>query len=188
MISFAVCSSSPLQPGSHWVADSVSASRESHLSEDLSEPFPGVPLSSWLSSPTWEAVSWSVTGFSLLPPLPCPRLEDHGVPHKWLSPGLMSQCLHIQFSMFCKGFWKRSLYYIWNGRGHFERVFCPRLKSWSYCRVMLTIKAPKNTPCYARSALLITESYLWWLHSHGRFSHHNPIAVCNKHIMHIYLL
>jgi len=60
-------SSSPLQPGSHWVADSVSASRESHPSEDLSEPFPGVPLSSWLSSPTWEAVSWSVIGI-LAPP------------------------------------------------------------------------------------------------------------------------
>ena len=103
-------SSSPLQPGSHWVADSVAASRESHPSEDLSEPFPGVPLSSWLSSPTWGAASWSVTGFSLLPPLPCPRLEDHGVPHKWLSPGLMSQCLHIQFSMFSRGLRKRSLY------------------------------------------------------------------------------
>ena len=34
-------------------------------------------------------------------------LEDHGVPHKWLSPGLMSQCLHIQFSMFCRGFRKK---------------------------------------------------------------------------------
>ena len=29
-------------------------------------------------------------------------LEDHGVPHKWLSPGLMSQCLTIQFSMFSR--------------------------------------------------------------------------------------
>ena len=94
-------SSSPLQPGSHWVADSLSASRESPPSEDLSEPFPGVPLSSWLSSPTQGAALWSVTGFSLLPPLP-QGLEDHGVPHKWLSPGLMSQCLHIQFSMFSR--------------------------------------------------------------------------------------
>ena len=34
-------------------------------------------------------------------------LEDHGVPHKWLSPGLMSQCLHIQFSMFSRGFRKK---------------------------------------------------------------------------------
>ena len=114
-------SSSPLQPGSHWVADSVSASRESHPSEDLSEPFPGVPLSSWLSSPTWEAISWSVTGFSLPPPLPCPRLEDHGVPHKWLSPGLMSQCLTIQFSMFSRGLWKRSLYLYME----FRRLFWP---------------------------------------------------------------
>ena len=29
-------------------------------------------------------------------------LEDHGVPHKRLSPGLMSQCLLIQFSMFSR--------------------------------------------------------------------------------------
>ena len=95
-------SSSPLQPGRHWVADSVSASRESHPSEDLSEPFPGVPLSSWLSSPTWEAVSRSVTGFSL-------SLSYFKRVTAYLtsgsSSGLMSQCLAIQFSMFNKGFW-----------------------------------------------------------------------------------
>ena len=28
------------------------------------------------------------------------------VPHKWLSPGLMSQCLHIQLSMYSRGFQK----------------------------------------------------------------------------------
>ena len=119
-------SSSPLQPGSHWVADSLSASRESHPSEDLSEPFPGVPLSSWLSSPTWEAVSWSVTGFSLLPPLPN-GLEDHGVPHKWLSPGLMSQCLHIQFSMFSRDLYFRPLLYM-KWERPFWKVFLPQIE------------------------------------------------------------
>ena len=28
------------------------------------------------------------------------------VPHRWLSPGLMSQCLHIQLSMYSRGFRK----------------------------------------------------------------------------------
>ena len=28
--------------------------------------------------------------------------KGHRVPHKWLSPGLMSQCLHIQFSRFMR--------------------------------------------------------------------------------------
>ena len=36
--------------------------------------------------------------------------EGHRVPHRWLSPGLMSQCLTIQFSMFSRGLRKRSLY------------------------------------------------------------------------------
>ena len=52
---------------------------------------------------------WS--GFSLLPPLP-DRLEDHGVPHKWLSPGLMSQCLAIQFSRCMREFRKDPSTYI----------------------------------------------------------------------------
>ena len=34
------------------------------------------------------------------------------VPHKWLSPGLMSQCLHIQFSMSSRGFQKDPSTYI----------------------------------------------------------------------------
>ena len=43
---------------------------------------------------------------------PCLGLEDHGVPHKWLSPGLMSQCLAIQFSRFMREFRKDPSTYI----------------------------------------------------------------------------
>ena len=38
--------------------------------------------------------------------------EGHRVPHKWLSSGLMSQCLLIQFSMFSRVAPKKPLYYI----------------------------------------------------------------------------
>ena len=85
-----------------------------------------------------------MTGFSLLPPLPN-GLEDPGEPHKRLSPGLMSQCLHIQLSMYSRGFRKDPSTIYEMGEAIFKRVCCPRLKSWPYCRVMLTIKAPKNT-------------------------------------------
>ena len=50
--------------------------------------------------------------------------EGHRVPHRWLSPGLMSQCLHIQFSMFSRGFQKDpSTIYV---RGKAKK--CPPLK------------------------------------------------------------
>ena len=57
--------------------------------------------------------------------------EGHRVPHKWLSPGLMSQCLHIQFSMFSRGFRKDPSTYIWSLEGHFaplpeKKIFCCR--------------------------------------------------------------
>ena len=53
------------------------------------------------------------------------------VPHKWLSPGLMSQCLLIQFSMFSRGFRKDPSTYIWSLEGHFaplpeKKIFCCR--------------------------------------------------------------
>ena len=44
-----------------------------------------------------------MTGFSLI--LLNVR-ESHRVPHKWLSSGLMSQCLAIQLSMYSRGFQK----------------------------------------------------------------------------------
>ena len=50
--------------------------------------------------------------------------KGHRVPHKWLSPGLMSQCLHIQFSMFSRGLKKDpSTIYV---RGKAKK--CPPLK------------------------------------------------------------
>ena len=57
--------------------------------------------------------------------------KGHRVPHKWLSPGLMSQCLHIQFSMFSRGFRKDPSTYIWSLEGHFaplpeKKIFCCR--------------------------------------------------------------
>ena len=53
------------------------------------------------------------------------------VPHRWLSPGLMSQCLLIQFSMFSRGFRKDPSTYIWSLEGHFaplpeKKIFCCR--------------------------------------------------------------
>ena len=57
--------------------------------------------------------------------------KGHRVPHKWLSPGLMSQCLLIQFSMFSRGFRKDPSTYIWSLEGHFaplpeKKIFCCR--------------------------------------------------------------
>ena len=141
-------SSSPLQPGRHWVADSLSASRESHPSEDLSEPFPGVPLSSWLSSPTWEAVSWSVTGFSLS--LPYFRRVTAYLTSGYHQDWCLSACI---FSFQCSAEVSEkdpSTYINWEGRflHHFGAVFEKFLRKFVFCRIMRTENTVFDVPLW----------------------------------------
>ena len=56
--------------------------------------------------------------------------EGHRVPHKWLSPGLMSQCLHIQFSMFSRGLPKKIPLLISTGRADFYTTLGLFLKNF----------------------------------------------------------
>ena len=157
-------SSSPLQPGRHWVADSLSASRESHPSEDLSEPFPGVPLSSWLSSPTWEAVSWSVTGFSLS--LPYFRRVNAYLTSGYHQDWCLSACI---FSFQCSAEVSEkdpSTYINWEGRflHHFGAVFEKSLRKFVFCRIMLT-------------EITIFDVLLWFLWSD------HPLRPCTCHVL-----
>ena len=129
-------SSSPLQPGRHWVADSLSASRESHPLRGSLRAVSGstiIILAVMAYIGSCPMVSDGILAQPLL------FQEGHRVPHRWLSPGLMSQCLTIQFSMYSRAAPKKTLYYIWTGRDHFNAPpKCPILKTLSFCRTMLT--------------------------------------------------
>ena len=102
-------SSSPLQPGRHWVADSLSASRESHPLRGSLRAVSGstiIILAVMAYIGSCPMVSDGILAQPLL------FQEGHRVPHRWLSPGLMSQCLLIQFSRFRGGLCKKPFYYI----------------------------------------------------------------------------